>query len=324
MIDVNSLRLAPRRRRMARNLARAGSAFAAAMVMGTLFVGHSPIASAVAENAGTALIVNPPNTPGDGAALSSGGSATVFAMTPPQGGACPGSGSGTPPYRWHAFFVASSVDPGALTFASGPNAVGSAFVSPMFSAAGDPINNKNPAATPLGLINGIPTMSFGVFKPGDVPAGTYKIGIACTLAGATVKFWSTTITVTTAAGDSPAGFTWSTATSTPTTTTVAQASTTTTAAGATTTTAAAGATTTTVASGVTTTTVKPATTSTLGGSGSSTTTTLLGSGSATTTTVKAVTLPGTGSESMSLWVWALLALIFGRMAVLLGRPIKVL
>ncbi len=320
MIDVNTLRLAPRRRRLARDLARTGSAFATAMLAATLFVGHSPIASAVAENAGAALIKDSTNT----ATLDSGGSATVFAMTPPPGGACPGSGAQTPPYRWQAFFVASSVDPGALTFASGPNAVGSAFVSPMFSAAGDPLNNKNPASSPLGLINSIPTMSFGAFLPGNVPAGDYKIGFACTLSGATVKFWSTTITVTTAAGDSPAGFTWATAASTPTTTTVAQA-TTTTAAGATTTTTPAGATTTTTAAGATTTTIKPgATTTTLAGSGGSTTTTLLGSGSVTTTTIKAVTLPGTGSESMSLWVWALLALVFGRMALLLGRSIKVL
>jgi hypothetical protein len=47
-----------------------------------------------------------------------------------------------------------------------------------------------------------------------------------------------------------------------------------------------------------------------------------------TTTIKAVTLPGTfpvtGSSSWPLAVWALLLLAFGRIAILLARPLRVL
>ncbi len=314
------IHLTTSRRHVARDIARAGTLLSVAMLVFTLAAGHKSV-SAVAENAGAVILVTPPGSTVPGAPLTSGASATIFAMAPPSGASCPGSATGTTPYRWQTFMVASSVDPAALTFATGPNSVGSAFVGPMYDSVGNPINNKNPSASPLGLISGIPTMSFGAFTPGMVPAGDYKVGFACTTAGATVKFWSTTITVTTAAGDSPAGFTWSIGGSVSTTTTVGQA-TTTSAAGATTTTAAGA--TTTAGGGATTTTVKSgAATTTLAGGGG-TTTTLLGSGSVTTTTVKFSTLPGTGSESMSLWVWALLAIVFGRMALLLGRSIKVL
>ena len=309
------MQLNPSHRRLSRDLARAGTALSAAMLVFTFTAGHQRHAAATAENAGTVQFVTPPSDPTP-AAVTGGGSNLEFSMTPfTVGPACPGSASGTPSYRWQTFMVASTVDVAALTYASGPNAVGSSFVSPMFDSTGNPVVNKNPAASPLGLIAGIPTFSFGAFTPsGSVPAGDYIVGFACTQAGATVKYWSAQITLTAAGGDTPAGFTWAVASSDTTTTTTA-AATTTTNANATTTTVA-GATTTTAASGVTTTTIRSATTTTLSASFAVTTT--------TTNPGRTSALPGTGSSSMPTAVWAILLLVFGRMALLLGRPLRVI
>lgn len=98
---------------------------------------------------------------------------------------------------------------------------------------------------------------------------------------------------------------------------------------------AAGSTTSTTRSGSTTSTTRSgsSTTSTTSGSGSSTTSTTSASGARpTSTTAASGGNPRTGNNagnlaqtgfSFSLAVWGLLALVFGRMALLLGRPLKI-
>ena len=124
---------------------------------------------------------------------------TVFTMLPPLSSACTGGASGTPSYRWQTYIVSASVDASALTYGgAGPLPVPGAFVSPMYDGGGNPVNNMNPAASPLGLITGIPTFSLGVLagQPGLVN-GAYKMGFACTLTGAldAGRYWETTITI---------------------------------------------------------------------------------------------------------------------------------
>lgn len=312
------IHLTPSKRRLALHVARAGTVISAFMLVFGVAATHvGPAAAAIAES-GTVRIANETGGP-----LSSGGSATVFAMTPPSGAACPGSGAGTPSYRWQTFFVAASVDASALAYASGPKPVaGGAFVSPMYDSAGsNPVTNQNPSASPLGLISGIPTVSFSAFSPGNVAPGDYKIGFACTLAGATVSFWSTTVTVVTDTADAPARFTWTVAAVSAATTTTAAA--TTTMRAATSTTRAATSTT-----GATTTTHAPTTTSV---AGSTTTIAVTGTGSTTATAAfsssatptTSDTLASTGTASSSLLIWAVLLLVFGRITVLLARPIRV-
>ena len=313
--------LNPSRRRTARNVSRAGALLSAAMLAFGLAATPVGRATAAGVDSGSVQLSNTqtPSQP-----ISSGGSGTVFKMLPPSGAACPGSGSGTPAYRWQTFMVAAAVDVSNLTYASGPNAVaGGAFVSPIYdSAGGTAVINQNPSASPLGLISGIPTISFSVFSPGNVAPGDYKIGFACTQAGATVSFWSTTITVVTDARDSPAQFAWSVAAASATTTTAAATTTT----GAATTTTVRSATTTTVRA-ATTTTQAPTTTT----SASSTSTTPSTSGSPTTTAAFASSatpttspsLASTGTSSSTLLIWAVLLLVFGRIAILLARPVRV-
>ena len=319
-----------RHRRIARDVARAGTALSSAMLMLSVIgaVGSDSPAAAVAQNAGSLQILVPPGTAAAGQPLTSGASATTFALTPPVGASCTGD-TATGGYRMQTYMVPASVDPSTLTYGGTgpiPAGTGVAFRQPLFSSGNPFVNGTTGVATQAGgggLLTGLPAFSFGLFGasgPQIVPTGIYNLGVACTVGSASAtqldKYWNVQLTFAASPSDVPSGITW-TATggsTTTTTTTVAQATTTTTP-GATTTTAAA-ATTTTIRSGVTTTT--------LAGSGASTTTTLLGSGSATTTTVNALNLPRTGSASVALWMWAVLLVVFGRMALLLGRPIRVL
>lgn len=140
---------------------------------------------------------------------ASGTDATVFSLTPPAGASCTGSGSGTPAYRWQTYMVSAAVDASTLTYASGPNAIAGQFVSPLFDSFGTTIQNRGPAATPLGLISGIPTMSFSALTTDPLLVdGAYKIGFACTQAGAldAGKYWETPITIS---GRTATGFNYS-------------------------------------------------------------------------------------------------------------------
>ena len=322
--------LTPTRRRVARDLARAGTVVSAALFLVSLTQATWPNAavSAAAQNAGNAQILAPSEAT-LGAPLASGGSATVFALTPPSGASCTGD-STAGGYRVQSYIVPASVDPATLTFGPQgplPAGTGANLRQPLFSGAGTPIVNKTTAVASApgggGLLTGMPTISFGVFGasgPQIVPAGTYNVGFACTLGLASAtqldKYWNAQMTFAVDSADKPSGITWTAVVGgTP----------------ATTTTTAPAVTTTTVASGVTTTTVK---------SGTATTTTTTVAGGATTTTVKnsavvtttpsgsssssGLTTPATGAAPIPMAIWALLLLVFGRMAILLGRPVRVI
>ena len=307
------------RRRLC-NGARAVTAVSAAMLALNVFGVFNAAPSAAAAGTSNGAV-----SFSDGTNPITGGGSANFNIVLPGTAACPGSGADG--YRWQGFIVAASVDPGALVFGAGPQPVGDSFVSSLVSSTGQFLRNQFPAAEPVGLISGIPAVTFSSLTvPGVLPVGSYKVGIACTRTQQTLTYWSTTINVTQNNGDSPAKIAWSVqATPPPTTvapttvapttvapttvapTTVAPTTTirptTTTVAGATTTTVA-GATTTTVAGGVTTTSVASGgPTTTLGGGGS---------------------LPNTGSSPTPTVVWGILLLVFGRMAMLLAKPVRVL
>jgi hypothetical protein len=116
--------------------------------------------------------------------------------------------------------VPSSVDPSTLTFGGSgplPPGTGASFRQPLFDVATSPVVNQNTpaAATPGGpgpIIN-IPDVNFQVFSPGQIPAGVYNIGIACTLGPASAtqmsNFWNVQMTVASNAGGADnADITW--------------------------------------------------------------------------------------------------------------------
>ena len=343
------------KRRVARDLARAGTVVSAALFAVSLAQATWPNASvsAAAINAGAAQVLVAPGAPTAGQPLARGGSATVFALTPPAGASCTGD-STTGGYRVQTYMVPASIDPATLTFGPQgplPAGTGASLRQPLFSA-GTPVINKTTAVASTaggpGLLTGLPTISFGLFGasgPQIVPPGLYNLGYACTLGVASAtqldKYWNVQLTFSADPTDVPAGITWvvgvvappTTTTIAPTTTTTVAPTTTTTIAPTTTTAAPAVTTTTTTAPVVTTTTttapvvtttsttVKPVVTTTTVAASSGVTTTSVLSGSSGNT---GGSLPSTGTSPMLMVLWALMALVCGRMAILFGRPIRVL
>jgi hypothetical protein len=295
----------PRTRAVARDLSRLAAALSACMfviVAWSAFTASLTPASAAATNNGVMTI-----------APTSGSSSTAIALSLPSGAACPGD-TATGNYTWQTFIIPAGVDiAGTLTFGStGPTAVGSEFRKALYNATGSRIVNK---ATDLGtgVISGIPGVKFANYTPGQLPAGDYSIGIACTLgsAGPTQlkSYWVQTITVTANPGGAdPAQITFVQAV--PTTTTTTTASTTTTTTGSTTTTVVAG--------GV-------GSTTTTGLSTTSSTESVFGGSPISPSPISSVgQLPVTGRTTAWLVAWGVLLVVFGRMAILFARPVKVL
>ncbi len=336
------------KRRVARDLARAGTVVSAALFAVSLAQATWPNASvsAAAINAGAAQVLVAPGAPTAGQPLARGGSATVFALTPPAGASCTGD-STTGGYRVQTYMVPASIDPATLTFGPQgplPAGTGASLRQPLFSA-GTPVINKTTAVASTaggpGLLTGLPTISFGLFGasgPQIVPPGLYNLGYACTLGVASAtqldKYWNVQLTFSADPTDVPAGITWVVGVvAPPTTTTIAPTTTTTVAPTTTTTTTTIAPTTTTAAPAVTTTTttapvvtttsttVKPVVTTTTVAASSGVTTTSVLSGSSGNT---GGSLPSTGTSPMLMVLWALMALVCGRMAILFGRPIRVL
>ncbi len=339
---MNSTRIpsvSQHRRKLWRNICAAGAALSAAM----FGVSVAGVLSAGALPAGTAPTAGFTITPASG----DSGTEISFNLSSPNN-ACPGD-SATGDFRWQTYMVPASVDAATLTYNSNSGLIppaGVTFAGPMYAFTGqDPAINGNTAVS-TGQIIGVPTLGFGVYAPGDVAPGQYKVGFACSKppapgqAAVTERYWQQTITVVTSASGGPGQFTWTvnapssettsttvapTSTTAATTTTVARATTTTVAAATTTTTTVAGATTTTV-SGTTTTTALASAgpTSTITGSGSSSFP-VTGSGSSGGfTTGSGTALPITGRDELPVIVWGILLVVFGRMAVLLARPVKVI
>lgn len=150
----------------------------------------------------TAEAVLPANSAPNGIATiapASGTKTSTWGITLPGGAACAGD-SATGNYTWSTFFVANSVDASQLTWAGGnPASAASptAVVLPLFSS-GTPITNQNTA-----IGNGAVTVAGTAFDlitytPNLVPAGLYKVGVACVLGGATPTteaFWQSTVSI---------------------------------------------------------------------------------------------------------------------------------
>ena len=313
--------MTPRIRRRVRDLARAATLCSAAMfVVGLAHLGDD---HAAAAPAGALTIIKATN-PGAGGLLQDGGTATVFALRPPAGAAC--AGDGPAGYRIQTFIVTSSISVDTMKFDGGgpsPSALGGPVRVPLFSA-GNPVVDLNPALT-TGALVGIPSFDFSGdgLNAASFPNGSYTMGIACTRDTATGKvldkYWTVGITVTASPADLPNGFTWALSSGT-TTTTITVAPTTTVAGATTTTTAGSG--------GATTTTAGTDTTSvddTTGATDSTfvTDTTQVDSGAVGGDGSGGV-LVSTGSSPVPTIVWGILLVIFGRMAVLLARPVRVI
>jgi LPXTG-motif cell wall-anchored protein len=295
-----------------RSLAMLGATISAVM-LGVTFVGAL---GAAALPPGTAP------TAGQTLSVTSGDATSDWKLTlTAPNNTCPGDGLAG--FRWSTFMVPASVDAATLTWnASGPvPPAGVTAAYPLFSSTGSPQIQKTPSIGDA-LITGVPAFyKFAEISTLSVPNGDYKIGYACHKAGQTERYWQTLITVS---GSMATGFNFAVSTPPVTTTTVAPTTVAPTTVAPTTvapTTTAAAATTTTIRPTTTTTTVAGATTTSVAAGGP---TTSIASGSTIPFTTLPATLPNTGQDRTGWFiVWGSLLLVFGRIALLLARPVRI-
>ncbi len=151
------------------------------------------------------VVVTDPN----GFPLAGGASATLFSLELPEGAACPGDSASQ---NWYVqgFLIPSGDDPGTVEYGViGPE--GDQF--PLFAFDSKPFAHQvtQVSSTPggPGVISRLPALTFGVFSPGDIPAGTYRIGVACTFFRQTATYWDTEIVIEADPDDTPAGLRFS-------------------------------------------------------------------------------------------------------------------
>jgi hypothetical protein len=127
----------------------------------------------------------------------------------PRATSCPGD-SEHDGWRVQTFIVPAAIDTATITFGEiGPDgehqyAVYDDFSNPVINL----VTVRNNDAGQPGRIDMFPPLSFRVFPPGEIPDGTYHIGVACTKFGAMANFWETDIVITAAPDDQPAQMTW--------------------------------------------------------------------------------------------------------------------
>jgi hypothetical protein len=141
--------------------------------------------------------------------LTHGQSATQFSLRLPSGAACPGD-SANDQWRVQSFMIPAADNPANLGYnVAGPDGKGQfALYAVNTSPLVDSLTNQNTSPGEPGVIPAIPPLSFAAFPPGVLPAGTYRIGIACTLSRKTANYWDTEIVITSSPSDKPSQFVW--------------------------------------------------------------------------------------------------------------------
>ena len=153
----------------------------------------------------------------DGDPIEGGGSTTPFTLRLPRGAECPGD-SADDNYRVNSYMVPAAVEPQDVAFDGlGPKPTGygpgKEFRQPLYDTATTffvSIQTEDAEAPgDPGKILELPNFAFGVFRPGDVPAGRYHVGLACTLINEIERVWDAQIDVVEDPGDQPAQIHWS-------------------------------------------------------------------------------------------------------------------
>lgn len=182
------------------------------VMAGLLAVGVSPAGAQIgiqappppAERAGDLGF-----TTSSGGPVKDAGSADVVDIDLPTGAACQGD-SYYGDYRVQGFIVPASDDPAQLHFTEiKPQGDG------RWGLYDDATNSYTQLPTSIsgpgepGPLTDLPRMSFGVFPPGTLVDGTYKVGIACSLYNQPTRYWDTEVVVRSDADDQPGRFRWS-------------------------------------------------------------------------------------------------------------------
>lgn len=157
-------------------------------------------------DAGDIVIVNANNRRRP---MTEGDSNTIFSVQVPEQASCPGD-SANDDWRVQSFVIPAEMDPGALEYGAlrpiGENlhALYGADTRPYIQA----FLGQNAGPGKPGQILAAPPLSFGVFPAGMLPAGTYRIGVACTYFRDTAKYWDTEIELISDTSVQPGEFRW--------------------------------------------------------------------------------------------------------------------
>ncbi len=161
-------------------------------------------------DAGEILIVDANNRD---RSIDEGDSNMVFSVRVPDGATCPGD-SANDDWRVQSFVIPATMDPGALEYRAlrpiGENlhALYGADTRPYIQA----FLGQNSTPGQPGQILEAPPLSFAVFPAGMLPAGRYRIGVACTYFRDTAKYWDTEIELIDDSSVQPGAFRWRLAT----------------------------------------------------------------------------------------------------------------
>lgn len=159
-----------------------------------------------------------------GRALDGGGGLSAFGVELEGEAQCPGD-STHDGYRVDSYMVPIDVDPTKLDFSGlGPYPTAfrqyEAFQMPLVTTGGNrfaaELTGDALEAQGPGPIRDLPGFDFSTYVPtpgiddwdGGVPAGMYRIGVACTFAGRITNLWESTIEVSEDAADEPVGIRW--------------------------------------------------------------------------------------------------------------------
>jgi hypothetical protein len=141
--------------------------------------------------------------------VTEGGSATSFTLVLPDGAACPGD-TFNDQWRVQGFLVPREDDPANLKFA-GNKPEGDGRWG-LYQTDGQTYvqvpTAQNDAAGQPGRVLGIPSLSFEWFDLDYLPAGKYRMGLACSLFQDPGPYWDTEVEIVADPADSPGKFTW--------------------------------------------------------------------------------------------------------------------
>jgi hypothetical protein len=161
---------------------------------------------AAGERSGPAVIVDTTAS----APLMRGDSTTEFTLRLPAGATCPGD-SANDDWRVQSFVVPAAVDPGTLRYGPvRPDGDGHYTLHrPDTKAFVHVLTGPNSGPGEPGMVMPPPPFSFAMFPPGTLADGDHRIGLACSLAGETARYWDTRIAVTSDPTVQPGEFRWS-------------------------------------------------------------------------------------------------------------------
>ncbi len=147
----------------------------------------------------------------DGERISGGHRQTEFTFQLEGRPECPGD-SFFDNWRVQSYMVPVAVAAAEVTYDGlGPTPYGyetyESFRQPLYGVDSNPFAGMA-TATPEregepGQIIDVPMFDFAVYGPGDVPAGRYRIGLACTLLNEVERVWDTEIEITAGPADDP-------------------------------------------------------------------------------------------------------------------------